>query len=132
MSACISSPAAHIYKALRRAMLDDDDAVLTMTMHPRPEKIPEEGTKADDIFGPTILERLENALGGRFQLARPHSASPANSPAPITSRWPSSTRSECGSRAATGKARTSRHSIRSATTSFRRASIASTTGSTTW
>lgn len=61
--------APHIYKALRRAMLDVDGAVLNITLHPRPEKIPESGTKAEDIFGPTILERLENALGGRFQHA---------------------------------------------------------------
>ncbi|HEV2292274.1 MAG TPA: phospholipase D-like domain-containing protein, partial [Tepidisphaeraceae bacterium] len=61
--------APHVYKALRQTMLDDDDATLTMTLHPEAEKIPESGTKADDIAGPEVLDRLSRALGERFRYA---------------------------------------------------------------
>ena len=58
--------APHIYKQLRRTLLADDDAQLRMTLHPVPEKIRDEGTKADDIYGPDLLERLRRSLGSRF------------------------------------------------------------------
>lgn len=61
--------AEHVYKAIRHSLLADDDATLTMVLHPRPEAIPETGTKSKDVFGPTLLDRLKRALGGRFQHA---------------------------------------------------------------
>jgi len=61
--------AEHVYKVLRRAMLADDDSILRMTIHPNAEAIPENGTKSEDVFGPTLINRLERALGGRFQHA---------------------------------------------------------------
>lgn len=59
--------APHIYRQLRRTLLADEDARLRITLHPVPEKIRDEGTKADDIFGPDILDRLRRALGSRLQ-----------------------------------------------------------------
>ncbi|MGH2454154.1 MAG: phospholipase D-like domain-containing protein [bacterium] len=58
--------APHIYKQIRRTLLADDDSQLRMTLDPKPEKIRDEGNKADDVYGPDLLDRLRRALGSRF------------------------------------------------------------------
>jgi phosphatidylserine/phosphatidylglycerophosphate/cardiolipin synthase-like enzyme len=58
--------APHVYKQLRSTLLADDDARLLITLHPTPEKIRDDGTKAEDVFGPDLLDRLRRALGSRF------------------------------------------------------------------
>jgi hypothetical protein len=62
--------ARHVYLALRKTMLADPNAVLHMTVHPTAERIPDGGTKSDDIYGPEVVDRLERALGDRFDYAR--------------------------------------------------------------
>ncbi len=62
--------AEHVYRAIRTVMRQDDDAKLQIAIHPYAEAIQARGTKANDIYGPEILDRLEKAFGDRFDYAR--------------------------------------------------------------
>lgn len=59
--------APHVYEALRANLEASDGATCAIGLHPRPEAIPESGTKAADIHGKDLLERLEKRLGDRFE-----------------------------------------------------------------
>jgi hypothetical protein len=57
--------APHIYEAIRDA-LRGGDASLAIGLHPRPEAIPEKGSKAEDVHEETLLKRLKRYLGSRL------------------------------------------------------------------
>jgi hypothetical protein len=62
--------APHIYKQLRKTMLAAPRATLAICRQSQSEPIPESGTKSEDLEGDIIVQRLDRALGSRFDFVR--------------------------------------------------------------
>jgi len=62
--------APHVYRQLRRTMLAAPNATLAICRQSKSEPIAAAGSKADDLDGDTIVERLHRVLGSRFDFVR--------------------------------------------------------------
>ncbi|NUP07765.1 MAG: hypothetical protein HOW73_17090 [Polyangiaceae bacterium] len=62
--------APHVYQAVRDNLRASETAFLNIGLHPNQEAIPENGSKANDIHGDVVMQRLERHLGRRFDFVR--------------------------------------------------------------